>query len=441
MNSLKQFINFIRKNLWSIPEGEISKLNRIVLGQVRVVAIAIKGAITDNIFQKASALTYYTLWALIPVLSLFFGIAKGFGFQDVIQNLLLKQFATQPEIANQINELVGKYLETLRGGFLVGIGIVILLWSVINVLNQVETVFNDIWQNPKSRSFIRKITDHVGLLILMPVFVIITSGANLFVLSYVDVFVDKFGMEVVIAPLATVFAKVLPYVLYIIMFTVIYLVIPNVRVKFTSALIAGLFVGILFQILQMSYFNSQVYFSRMHTVYSGLVALPLLLLYIQIGWTFVLLGAEISFANQNIKNFMYDDQVRDISQGYKRKLLLFIAYIVVNRFKEGLPPLSAEDIADDHNIPIRLVNRILFKMTKSGILCELAPTDEQDTSYQPAVDINKITIAYIIQKVNSTGSSDFVPIKTKEFEHLSAIIDTQKLDVKNSASNILLADL
>lgn len=441
MNNLKHFIDFIRKNLWSIPEGEISKLNKIVLGQVRVVAIAVKGAINDNIFQKASALTYYTLWALIPVLSLFFGIAKGFGFQDVIENMLLQQFSTQPEMASQINELVGKYLETLRGGFLVGIGIVILLWSVINVLNQIETVFNTIWQNPKSRTFIRKVTDHIGLLILMPVFVVVTSGANLFVLSYVDFFVDRFGMEMVIAPLAEGFAKILPYILYIIMFTVIYLVIPNVRVKFTSALIPGIFVGILFQVLQMFYFNSQVWFGRIHTIYSGLVALPLLLLYIQIGWTIILLGAEISFANQNIKNFMYNDQVSDISQGYKRKLLLFIAYIIINRFKVGLPPLSAEDIADDHNIPIRLVNRILFKMTKSGILCEVAPTDNQDTSYQPAIDINKITVAYILQQVNNTGSSDFVPIKTKEFKHLSDIIDTQKLDVENSASNIVLADL
>ncbi len=441
MNSLKQFIVFIRKNLWSIPEGEISKLNKIVLGQVRVVAIAIKGAITDNIFQKASALTYYTLWALIPVLALFFGIAKGFGFQDVIERVLLKQFSTQPEVAVQINELVGKYLETLQGGFLVGIGIVILLWSVINVLNQIEIVFNEIWQNPKSRPFIRKITDHIGLLILMPIFVVITSGANLIILSYVDVFVDKYGMEMVIAPLAAAFAKLLPYVLYIVMFTVIYLVIPNVRVKFTSALIPGVFVGILFQVLQMTYFNSQVWFSRIHTVYSGLVALPLLLLYIQIGWTIILLGAEISFANQNIKNFMYNDQVSAISQGYKRKLLLFISYIIINRFKEGEPPLSAEDIADQYNIPIRLVNRILFKLTKAGIISEVAPTEAQDTSYQPAIDINKLTIAYILQHVNSTGSSDFVPIKTKEFEHLSTIIDTQKLDAENSSSNILLADL
>lgn len=441
MNKLKQFIDFIRKNLWSIPEDEISKLNRIVLGQVRVVIIAVKGAIDDNIFQKASALTYYTLWALIPVLALFFGIAKGFGFQDAIESLLYKQFSTQPEMAAQINEIVAKYLETLRSGFLVGVGIVVLLWSVINVLNQIEVVFNGIWQNPKARSFIRKITDHMGLLIIMPVFVIISSGANIFILSYVDNIVDRLGMEVVIAPLVTGFAKIIPYILYIFMFTVIYLVMPNVKVKFISALIPGIFVGILFQFLQILYFSSQVWFGRIHTVYSGLVALPLLLLWMQMGWTIILLGAELSFANQNTKNFMYNDQLSKISKGYERKLSLFILYVIINRFKEALPPLSAENIADDHNIPVRLVNRVTYQMTKAGILCELNIDDSHVATYQPAMDINKLSLSYILSRINNTGSSDFVPIKTKEFSHLSSVIDKQIKDMETSSNNILLADL
>lgn len=441
MNRLKQFISFIRTNLWSIPEDEISKFNRIVLGQVRVITLAVKGAISDNIFQKASALTYYTLWALIPVLALFFGIAKGFGFQDVIENLLYRQFASQPEMAVQISDFVSKYLETIRGGFLVGVGVLILMWSVINVLNQIETVFNKIWQNPKSRPFIRRVTDHIGLLIFMPVFVIISSGANLFILSHVSNIVDRLGMEVVIAPLATVTAKIIPYVLYIIMFTVIYLVIPNVRVKFTSALISGVVVGILFQFLQILYFSGQAWFSRFHTVYSGLVALPLLMLWMQVGWTIILLGAEISFANQNIKNFMYNDQLTKISMGYERKLALFIVYIIIHRFKSGLRPLSAEEIADDHNIPIRLVNRVLFKMTEANILSEVVPDDDHDTGYQPATDIDKLTLSYISQLVDNAGSSDFVPIKTKEFAHLSDIIDKLHVDVEKSTANIKLGDL
>lgn len=441
MNKLKQLIHFIRINLWSIPEGEISKFNRIILGQVRVINIAVKGAINDNIFQKASALTYYTLWALIPVLALFFGIAKGFGFQDVIERVLLKQFQTQPEMAAQINEIVGKYLETIKGGFLVGAGIIILLWSVINVLNQIEIVFNEIWQNQKARPFIRKITDHVGLLIIMPVFVVISSGANIFILSYVDNIVDHLGMELVIAPLITGIAKTIPYILYIFMFTVIYMVMPNVKVKFTSALIPGIFVGILFQFLQILYFSSQVWFGRMHTVYSGLVALPLLLLWMQIGWTIILLGAEISFANQNIKNFMYNDQLSKISKGYQRKLSLFILYVIINRFKEGLPPLSSEDIADDHNIPIRLVNRVIYQMTQAGILCEINVDDHHAATFQPAIDINKLSISYILERVDNTGVSDFVPIKTKEFAHLSTVIDNQTKDMENSSYNVLLSDL
>lgn len=281
----------------------------------------------------------------------------------------------------------------------------------------------------------------MGLLIIMPVFVIISSGANIFILSYVDNIVGRLGMEVVIAPLITGFAKIIPFILYIFMFTVIYMVMPNVKVKFTSALIPGIFVGILFQFLQVLYFSSQVWFGRMHTVYSGLVALPLLLLWMQMGWTIILLGAEISFANQNTKNFMYNDQLSKISKGYQRKLSLFILYVIINRFKEGLPPLSSEHIADDHNIPIKLVNQVVYQMTQVGILSETNIDDIHETAYQPAIDINKLSISYILNRLDSSGTSDFVPLKTKEFAHLSSVIDKQVKDMEHSSNNVLLSDL
>lgn len=441
MTKFRQFIGFIRANLWSVPEGEISKFNRIVLGQIRVISLALKGSGNDKIFQKASALTYYTLWALVPVLALFFGVAKGFGFQDAIDRFLKNQFASQPEVADQLISLVSKYLDTIQGGFLVSVGIALLLWSVINVLSQIEIVFNDIWQNQKSRTFLRKFTDYFAFLILVPLIILISSGVNIFLLSHINVITEKIGLEAVITPLATLLAQTIPYILYIILFTLIYLIIPNTRVKFLSALIPGIIVGLMFQFLQMFYFNSQVYFGRIHTVYSSLAALPLLLLWIQIGWATILLGAEISFAYQNIKNFMYNDQLSKISKGYQRKLTLFIAYTCVKRFRDGDTPLTSEEIADTYNIPIRLVNQVLHNLSQAGILIEVATNNTKSNAYQPALDINHLSVLFITKRLDNFGSKDFVPIKTKEFEHLSKLIDSQTEELENSNTNILLTEL
>ncbi len=440
MNRFKQFIGFIRDHLWSIPEGDVSTFNRIVLGQIRIIALAIKGAGQDKIFHKAAALTYNTLWALIPVLAMIFAIAKGFGFQDVIDNFINHNFEGNPEVAHQMIELVNKYLETIKGGFLVGIGIVILVWSVINVLGQVEMVFNGIWQNPKSRNFLRKFTDYFSLLILVPIIIIISSGANLYISSKIDEFSSAYGMELVIAPVARFLMQFMPYVLYITLFTILYVIIPNTRVKFISALIPGIIAGTLFQALQIFYFHGQAWFGRIHTVYSGLVALPLLMLYVHIGWSIILVGAEISFSHQNIKNYMYNEHIAKISIGYQRKLTLFIAYIVIQRFKQELPALTAEDIADLYNIPIRLVNRVIMNLTDSGIICELAATDN-GIAYQPGVDINILTIQFINDRLDNLGTHDFVPIKTPEFNHLSNLIDKQSTSLHNSKTNVRLIDL
>lgn len=441
MNKIKSYYAFIREHLWIHPVEELNSANRIVLQQIRVFALALKGLKEDKVGQKASALTYYSLWALIPVLAFFFAIARGFGFNDVLDTILKKTFETNPEIGEQIQTFINGYLDTISDGFFVGIGVLVLFWSVMSVLGQIENVFNDIWQNPKSRSILRKFTDYFAFIIFIPIFIVTASGANLFLSSHLTNFLESFGMEIVVGPITKVMAQLMPVILFSIMFTLLYLIMPNTKVKFLSALIPGIIVGFLLQLLQIGYINSQAAFSRFNSIYSGLVAIPLMLLVFQTSWTVILFGAEVSFALQNIKNFMYVDQVREISEKYTGSLSLFITYIIVKRFENGEKPIGIEQISNEYNIPNQLTSKVIYRLVKAGILIETLGKKENVNFFQPALDINQITVSSVQYKLQSIGNSNFLPIQSEAFQRLNGLLGCQQNLLNNHESNILIKDI
>ena len=207
--------------------------------------------------------------------------------------------------------------------------------------------------------------------------------------------------------------KIIPYFINWIVFTILYIVIPNTRVRFKNALIAGIIAGSAFQAFQMLYINGQVYLSRFNIVYGSFAAIPLLLLWIQISCLIVLLGAEISYVSQNIQNFEYERDVKNISTRYKNFLTLFITHIIVKQFENQLPPLSAEKIASNYQLPIRIVNELIMKLVDVSILIEINPDNSKNKTYQPAIDINQFTVNMLLTKLDNHGSEMFLSRKNE----------------------------
>jgi membrane protein len=190
-----------------------------------------------------------------------------------------------------------------------------------------------------------------------------------------------------------------------------YLVIPNTKVNFKDALIAGVLAGSAFQLFQVLYINGQVLLSRYDVVYGSFAAIPLLLLWLQISCLIVLLGAEISYASQNIQNFEYEADSKNISTRYKNFLTLFIAWLVVKQFEKQLPPLSSNQIALEQKIPIRLVNQLVSMLVEAGVLVEVFNETNRTKTFQPAIDINQLNVSILYEKIESFGTEHFLENK------------------------------
>ena len=401
--------NFIRFDIWRITENELSRRRRIAYRFIKTLVLAVRGFIDEDLNVKASALTYSILFAMIPTFAMIIAIAKGFGIEKLIRSSLEGTFFGQEDLIPQVMGFVERYLETTQGGLFIGIGLAVLFYSVMNFFMQVERAFNDIWKVKKSRSLVRQFSTYFSSILLIPILIVLSSGLSIFI----NTAIAQSFLYDVLNPVLRFGFKFAPYVINWIVFTVLYLIIPNTKVRFTNALIAGVIAGTAFQLFQFLYIHGQVYLSRYNIVYGSFAAIPLLLLWLQISFLIVLLGAEISYASQNIKYFEYELDIDTMSTRYKNFLTLFITYIVIKQFENQRPPLSSEEISEDFKLPARIVNQILSKLVEVSILIEVFNDPKKSKTYQPAIDINQLTINLLFNKLDCYGSELFLTNKNE----------------------------
>ncbi len=439
--TLKEYLlgiyHFFASEIWRITEAEISKSRLFFYNSLKTLLLSIRGFTEDKLQIKASALTYYTLFAIVPMLALILAIGKGFGFEGVIIEALSKQFSVQSDVLPYLLNFVDKYLTRAQGGVFVGVGLGILLWSVMSAFRQIEMTFNDIWQVKKSRAIGVQFTTYFSLMLIVPIFIIASSGLSIFVVTALSDVLPK-GLA---SPLLTAFIKFSPYVINWLLFTLVFIIVPNTRVRFVPALIAGIFTGTLFQVFQLLYIKGQVYLTSYNTVYGGFAIIPLLLLWLQFSWLIILLGAELAFAAQNISIFEYENDAKKISRRYKDFLTLIIMHKIIHRFEKGEHPISADELSRNNSIPIRLVSAIINELCDVELINEIVDDKTKEQVYQPAIDINKITVSYLFDTLEQEGSENFKIDVTGEFKELWDRMEHIREEVKDNKGSILIKDL
>jgi len=430
----KKLRTFFKEEIWTHDLTSKSSRRTFLIRQSRIYILAFKGFFEDRAALRAAALTYFTVLSIVPIFAIAFAIARNFGFEDRLHEVIYNNMQGQEEIMNWVTNLVDSFLEKATGGILAGVGGVILFWSVIQVLNNIEASFNDIWQIRKARSFTRKFSDYLAMMILAP-FAIGISGSVMVKIQSAAAEIELFK------PLIVFLIKLIPFVSIWLLFTIVYIVMPNTKVRFKYGLIAGIFAGTVAMIFQALYQDLQVGVFRFNTLYGSIAVLPLFLLWLQITWLIVLMGAEISFAYQNIENYEFEEDALKLSLNNKRILTLLIAYQIIKNFEDGVEPWTADTLSHELGIPIRLVNELVFDLVNAGILAELASDNPKERSYQPSVDINRITVAYVYNRLEMTGGDQLFVTESDNLNRITRIHEHILHSIRESPSNILLKDI
>ena len=445
MNDIKTLksktIDFIRVGIWRIRAKDLSRTKYFFVKQLRILFLAIRGFNDDKCPLSASALTFYSILSIVPIVAMAFGIAKGFGFQMLLEKQLLEKFQGQEEVMNRVVAFARSLLENTKGGMIAGIGVVFLLWTVIKLLGNIERSFNDIWAVKNPRTYGRKFSDYLSIMLISPILFILSSSVTVFITTQITVITQKVALIGMFRPVIFLMLKFIPYGLIWVLLIFMYLLMPNTKVNFSSGVIAGIISGTMYQIAQWAYITFQVGMARYNAIYGSFAALPLFLIWIQLSWMIVLFGAEISFAYQYANTYDFEPDRRFISPAFKKLLSLQISCLIISRFLKAEPPLSAISISKTLEIPIRLTQQILDELVEAGILSDTENKKNKTVSYQPARDINTLTINSVIDALEQKGVDNIPVAQTVELRHLSEALKTLNDEIEKSPANRLLKDI
>ena len=257
---------------------------------------------------QASALTYSTLLAIVPILAVVFAIARGFGYNKYIEVWFREVLASQPQVADVIVSFVNSYLIHTRSGIFLGVGLIFMLYTVLMLVNNIEETFNQIWQVNNSRPIIRSFVNYLAMFFLLPIIIVISTGFSIFM----ETVADKMDDIVILEPIVRKLFSFFPYMLMSLIFIVIYVYLPNTKVRFSCAIVPGILAGIAMHLLQIAYINSQVWVTGYNAIYGSFAALPLFMLWLQISWAICLFGAQLTYTNQNLNRFGFNLEPIDI---------------------------------------------------------------------------------------------------------------------------------
>ena len=348
---------------------------------IRIFWYAIRRFQLDQIGQRAVALTYHTLFAVVPVAALSFAIAKGFDLEERFRDSLAERFEHHREVFDWIYHFAHTTLEQTRGSVIAGIGVIALFWTVVRLSSNIETAFNSVWRLPSKRNLFRRVSDYLSILLIMPIVLVILGSAG-------PLLRKLFNRIVVSFPLVGDWGggiiwfgiEFFPIVMVSVVFTLIYCFAPNTKVKLSSALFAGIIAGIFFQLLQDGFLYVQGSIFRYNKIYGTFAVLPLFLIWVQWSWQITLFGAEISFVKQHIGSGFFDRTSDDaLSHRLRREYEFAFLRLIYRNFADGHGALSAVTLFRKVPLPPVTTMALLEELCEAGVLCRVKQEPDSDS--------------------------------------------------------------
>ena len=369
----------------------------LFLRGVAMLVISVNRFIGDACMVSASALTFYSVLSFIPIVALVLGVAKGFGVGKVLEQQLREQTFTDPQVMDFIMQFANHALENTKGGLITGLGIVILLLSVIKVLGNTELAMNRIWGIRQGRKLTRKVADYLSLMFIAPFLMTLISGINVFLTSNLQTIAVEEGFLRYASTLIISLVNLVPYLLVWFLFIFLYMFMPATPVKFKYAVLAGILAGTVYQVVQWFYIRFQIGVSSYNAIYGSLAALPLLLVWLQLSWSIVLWGTELCYIFRN-RHCMYlnslDRESRWLDNvGQAVKILKYIS----EGYMQNKGGATLGQISKNLKISTSKLQLVLHELVEKSMLAEWK--DEDEVVYLPLMDLHHLSMADVINRL------------------------------------------
>jgi membrane protein len=396
IEKLKTFFSY---DLWHIDTRELTRRRLILLRQVQLVSLVLRDFQADGCLLRASALTYTTLLSIVPLLALMVSVLKGFGVQDVLEPLILKNLAIgSVEVVSNIF----RYIENTHFGRLGALGLIFLILAVLTLLSNIEKSFNHIWRVKETRSLLRRFSDYFSVVLLSPLLILVAVSMSSSLQS--QTLVQHLLETAYVGEAVLLLFKLLPFLAMWAAFTSLYLFMPNTRVRFLSALIGGIFGGTLWQLVQWGYVYFQVGVAKYNAIYGTMAALPIFIVWLYVSWVIVLLGLELTYALQNASTMRQELGDEQINFASRQRLALTVLLLVGEAFYAGQPAWTKQRLCSELKLPPRKASELLTDMVRLGLLVAVQDEGEESTSYQPGRAPDNLLLRDLLEMLRKDGA-------------------------------------
>lgn len=441
INLYRRAFRFVTYDMWHVDMVHYKRRDAFLIKQLKIFTIAFRRFFEDKVTIRCSALSYYSLMAIVPLMALLFAISKGLGVSDMLRIFLEQSLGEHNEIIEFLLRFADNAIANTHTGVLGSLGIVFLMWSVIKVLNNIESAFNDVWQVKRPRPLSRKFADYSAFILTVPIIIAFSTAISLLVRYHIGSWIQDIPVLEHLGPL---FGTFVPFLLVFLALTFIYAAVPFTKVRMGPAFIAAVIAGIAFQLTQNMYIFSQITVSKYGTIYGAFAALPLLCLWLQISWIIILFGAELAFAYQNLERYHYEATSDHISPFQREVSGILIARLISKRFVKGDPPYTVAELTNELNLPYRVVRNSIEDLQQCNLLSEVhvqGRRKSRDHAYQPALDVHSLSIASVYKSLNHIGQVALAEEDNADMKHIVNVLTKHFETFARSDENKLLIDI
>jgi membrane protein len=427
---------FFEKEMWQTPYSSLKGIKGFFSKTVRISYLTIRSFTQDQCMMRAASLTYYSVMALVPALALAFSIAQGLKVKQYLEAQLYQRFSEQKEILDILFTFANNLLDKAKGSVLAVFGLLFIFWALIKMLSHLENALNTVWQIQTKRSVFKRIRDYFSIMILGPIFFLLSLSATFFIVSWVEEIIGGIPIASAINPGVIFLLKMAPYGVIWLLFILLYFVLPSKRVPIKPTLIGALIGGTVYQVVQWTFVVFQIGVTRSSAIYGSFVFLPLFLIWMHLSWTIFLAGAEIGFSISHVKTYELEKQKESLSFNTKKLLSLWILIHSIEEFAQTRF-LTKEKIQNTFSLSSGIIDHILKDLLDLGLIIKTVKKDIK--GYIPAGFYDTLTLVDVFNLLEKSKESSLS--RESLYQSLEEDLQSFNQEIKNLPSNKKISDL
>ncbi len=361
----------------------------------RILFAVIRDMLSGNLTLHAMSLVYTTLLSIVPMLALSFSVVKAMGGHNRLTPLLYNFFEPMGPQGVEIADNMLGFVDNIKVGVLGSVGLALLVYTAISLVQKIERSFNYVWRAAEPRSFSQRFTNYLSVIMVGPLLVVSAIGMTATIMnsSLVNdvMLIEPFGV------LIALLSKLMPFVLIIAAFTFVYMFMPNTKVRFRSALLGAAVGGTIWQMTGVLFASFVVNSAKYEAIYSGFAVGIVLLIWLYVCWLILLLGSTIAYYDQNFNHITRNYNVKSSAEIYE-KLAMAIMLDTAGRFDQAEKPLTQRELDSKLKVPAILTRGVVDKLLNNSLLLLVG---EDGESLVPARSLDKISVYDVLKAARS----------------------------------------